>query len=77
MASAGVAAFAEAGIAAETHNIVSAVSSVEALFGFAKEIRADLMVMGAFAHSRLAHLFHRSVTRGLVERTTIPLYLQH
>jgi nucleotide-binding universal stress UspA family protein len=77
MASAGVAAFAEAGVAAETHNIVSAVSSTEALFGFAKEIKADLMVMGAFAHSRLAHLFHRSVTRGLVERTTIPLYLQH
>jgi nucleotide-binding universal stress UspA family protein len=40
-------------------------------------MKADLMVMGAFAHSRLAHLFHRSVTRGLVERTTIPLYLQH
>ena len=35
------------------------------------------MVMGAFAHSRLRHLFHGSVTRGLVEKTTIPLYLQH
>ena len=77
MASAGVTAFAEVGVAAETHNIVSALSNVEALFAFAREIKADLMVMGAFAHSRLAHLFHRSVTRGLVERTTIPLYLQH
>jgi len=77
MATAGVKLFAEAGVAAETHNVVSALSNLEALFGFAKEIKADLMVMGAFAHSRLAHLFHRSVTRGLVERTTIPLYLQH
>jgi len=77
MASAGVKLFADAGIAAETHNIVSAVSSTDSLFAFAKEIGAGLMVMGAFAHSRLAHLFHRSVTRGLVERTTIPLYLQH
>ena len=77
MATAGVKAFADRGIAAETHNIVSAVPSSEALFAFAKEIGAGLMVMGAFAHSRLAHLFHRSVTRGLVERTTIPLYLQH
>jgi len=77
MATVGVNLFAEAGIAAETHNLVSAVSSVEALFAFAKEIGAGLMVMGAFAHSRLAHLFHRSVTRGLVERTTVPLYLQH
>jgi hypothetical protein len=40
-------------------------SNTEALFGFAKEIGAGLMVMGAFAHSRLAHLFHGSVTRGL------------
>jgi nucleotide-binding universal stress UspA family protein len=77
MATVGVKLFADAGIAAETHNIVSAQSSLDALFAFAKEMRADLMVMGAFAHSRLAHLFHRSVTRGLVERTTIPLYLQH
>jgi nucleotide-binding universal stress UspA family protein len=77
MASAGVKAFADAGVAAVPHNVVSALSNVEALFGFAKEIAADLMVMGAFAHSRLAQLFHGSVTRGLVERTTIPLYLQH
>jgi nucleotide-binding universal stress UspA family protein len=77
MASAGVKLLAELGIAAETHNLVSAVPSVDALFAFANEIGAGLIVMGAFAHSRLAHLFHRSVTRGLVERTTIPLYLQH
>jgi nucleotide-binding universal stress UspA family protein len=77
MASAGVKALANLGVAATPHNIVSALSNVEALFGFAKEIGAGLMVMGAFAHSRLAHLFHGSVTRGLVERTTIPLYLQH
>jgi nucleotide-binding universal stress UspA family protein len=77
MATAGVKLFANAGIAAETHNLVSPLSSTDALFAFANEIGAGLMVMGAFAHSRLAHLFHRSVTRGLVERTTIPLYLQH
>lgn len=77
MASAGVKAFTDAGVAAVPHNIVSALSNVDALFGFAKDIAAGLMVMGAFAHSRLAQLFHGSVTRGLVERTTVPLYLQH
>src|SRR4051812_47679782 len=77
MASAGVQMLAAEGVAAETHNLVSAQTSTEALFAFAKEIGAGLMVMGAFAHSRLGHLFHRSVTRGLVERTTVPLYLQH
>jgi len=77
LATAGVNILVEAGIAAIPHNIVSALSNVEALFGFAKEINAGLIVMGAFAHSRIAHLFHGSVTRGVVERTTIPLYLQH
>ena len=77
MAAVGVKLFVDAGVAAIPHNIVSALSNVEALFAFANEIKADLMVMGAFAHSRLAHLFHGSVTRGLVERTTIPIYLQH
>jgi nucleotide-binding universal stress UspA family protein len=77
MASVGVKALADAGVAAVPHNIVTALSNVEALFKFAGEIQAGLVVMGAFAHSRLAHLFHGSVTRGLVERTDIPLYLQH
>jgi len=77
MASAGVKAFADLGVAAVPRNIVSALSNVEALSGFAKEIGAGLIVMGAFAHNRLAHLFHGSVTRSLVERTTTPIYLQH
>jgi nucleotide-binding universal stress UspA family protein len=77
MATAGVSVLAEAGVTSVPHNIVSALSNVEALFAFAREIHAGLVVMGAFAHSRLAHLFHGSVTRGLVERTEIPLYLQH
>ena len=77
MATVGVKALADAGVAAVPHNIVTALTNVEALFKFAGEIHAGLMVMGAFAHSRLAHLFHGSVTRGLVERTDIPLYLQH
>jgi nucleotide-binding universal stress UspA family protein len=67
----------QSGIAATTHNIVSPLSNVDALFQFAVDFGAGLMVMGAFAHSRLKHLFRGSVTRDLVERTTIPLYLQH
>ncbi len=77
MASAGVKALVDLGVAATPHNIVSALSNVDALFAFANELGASLIVMGAFAHSRLAHLFHGSVTRGLVERTATPLYLQH
>ena len=57
LATAGVNVLVDAGVAAVPHNIVSALSNVEALFAFAKEIKAGLMVMGAFAHSRLAHFF--------------------
>jgi len=77
LATAGVKLFADLGVKAEANNIVSALSSVGALATFAKRINAGLIVMGAFAHNRIAHLFHGSVTRGLIERTTIPLYLQH
>ena len=77
MANKAVELLKSLGITATGHNIVSPLSNLEALFNFATEIGAELMVMGAFAHSRLRHLFHGSVTRGLVEMTTIPLYLQH
>ena len=77
MAAAGVKLLAELGVTAEVNNIVSAQSSGDALMAYSRRIGAGLMVMGAFAHNRIAHLFHGSVTRGLVERTTTPLYLQH
>jgi len=77
MATAGVKILADLNVAAEPRNIVSAHSSVEALASFSRKLGAGLIVMGAFAHNRIAHLFHGSVTRGLVESTPIPLYLQH
>ena len=77
MAASGVELLKQQGIPASPHNVVSVMSNVEALFGFAEKVGAGLLVMGAFAHSRIKHLFHGSATRGLVEKTTIPLYLQH
>lgn len=77
LATACVEGLKERGIAAEGHNIVSPLSNVDALFEFAEKMGAGLMVMGCFAHSRLRHLFQGSVTRGIVEKAHIPLYLQH
>jgi len=34
-------------------------------------------VMGAFAHSRLAELFHGSGTRDILKHSPMPLCLQH
>jgi nucleotide-binding universal stress UspA family protein len=77
MAERGAAMLQAAGVAAKAHNIVSVLSNTDALFKMAKDLNAGLMVMGAFTRSRLRQLFSGSVTRGLVEQTDIPLYLQH
>jgi nucleotide-binding universal stress UspA family protein len=77
MASRAVAMLKEAGVPSTPHNIVSTLANVDALFMFADKVGAGLMVMGSFAHSRLQHLFHGSATRGIIEKTTIPIYLQH
>jgi len=47
------------------------------LLEVAVQLKAGLIVMGSFAHSRLRNLFRGSVTQQLVERTTIPLFLTH
>ena len=67
----------ELGFKSELHNVVTTLPLTEALLQTAGQIGADLIVMGAFAHSRLRHLFRGSVTQQLVERTTIPLFLTH
>ena len=77
MAERAVAMLRAANVPAKAHNIVSVLSNIDALFKLAKDLEAGLMVMGAFTRSRLRQLFSGSVTRGLVEQTEIPLYLQH
>ena len=64
-------------VPAKPHNIVSTLSNTDALFKLADDLKAGLVVMGTFTRSRLRELFSGSVTRGLVEKTRIPLYLQH
>jgi nucleotide-binding universal stress UspA family protein len=76
LAGRGVAMFTDLGVKATPHNIVSALANIDALQEFATKAGAAMIVMGSFAHSRLKQLFRGSVTRGLVEKTAIPLYLQ-
>jgi nucleotide-binding universal stress UspA family protein len=77
MANRGVEALKAADISATGHNVVSLLSNVEALFELAGDLEAGLIVMGAFTRSRLRELFSGSATRGLIEQTKVPLYLQH
>jgi nucleotide-binding universal stress UspA family protein len=76
LASRAVALLGDLAVAATPHNIVSTLANTDALQEFATKAGAAMIVMGSFAHSRLKQLFRGSVTRGLVEKTTIPLYLQ-
>ncbi len=77
MAERGAEVLRTLGVQAKVHSIVSALENAEALVDFVGEIGASLVVMGAFARSRLAELFSRSVTRALAEHSPVPLYMQH
>jgi nucleotide-binding universal stress UspA family protein len=65
------------GFAAQLHNVVSVLPMDQALLATAVNVGARMIVMGAFAHSRMRHLFRGSMTHQLVESTTIPLFLTH
>ena len=77
VASEAVETLKNLGYPAELHNVVSTLSMAEALVATAASVSAGLVVMGAFAHSRMRHLFRGSMTQQLVESTTIPLFLTH
>ncbi len=77
IATRGVALLRDAGIAAETHNIVSALPIADALLELRDRLKASLLVMGAYSRSRLAELVWGSVTHELVQKAPVPLYLHH
>ena len=47
------------------------------LLATAKELGADLMVMGAFHHSRWREFILGGVTLTVLEEATIPLFMAH
>lgn len=77
IASAAVERLRSFNIMSVTHNIVAAESPSEALVKLGRELRADLLVMGSFAHSRLTELIHGSGTRNVLEHFPMTVYLQH
>lgn len=49
----------------------------EVLLAEASAINADLLVMGAFSHSRLRHLILGGVTKFVFEQSTLPVLMAH
>lgn len=69
----------------EAHGVDSVSSGIsdtdmnpaDAILGQAADMNADLIVMGAYGHTRLREIILGGVTRELLKRTTLPLFLAH
>ena len=69
----------------ESHGIESVSSGIsdmelsasEAILGQAADMNADMIVMGAYGHTRLREIILGGVTRDLLKQSPIPLFLAH
>ena len=66
------------GLKAEAaHTVAKDISDGEALFSYAADIGADLIVAGGYGHSRARELVFGGVTRTLIAEMTAPVLLSH
>ncbi len=66
------------GLKAEAaHTVARDIADGEALLSYAADIGADLIVAGAYGHSRARELVFGGVTRTLIAEMTAPVLLSH
>ena len=66
------------GVAAQVENTVSAgVGIGDVLLSRASDLDADLLVMGAYAHSRLREMIVGGATRTVLASMTVPVLMSH
>lgn len=66
------------GVSAEIRHVVPSGAAVgAALLRTCADIKADLLVMGAYTHSRLRQLILGGVTRHVLDHATLPVLLSH
>jgi len=66
------------GVSAEIRHITPSGTAVgPALLKVCGEIKTDMLVMGAYTHSRLRQLILGGVTRHVLDHATIPVLLSH
>jgi nucleotide-binding universal stress UspA family protein len=66
------------GVRAEAaHTVATDIPEDEALLSYAADIGADLIVAGAYGHSRARELVFGGVTRTLLREMTAPVFLSH
>jgi len=59
------------------HSVVPEVSDGDMLLNRAAELSADLLVIGAYGHSRLREMVLGGVTRTLLRQMTVPVLMSH
>lgn len=65
------------GVPTEVHARAAALPGGQSLLAFALERSADLIVMGAYGHSRFRETLLGGMTRDLLAASTIPLWMAH
>jgi nucleotide-binding universal stress UspA family protein len=65
------------GVNVEIMREQSSAGTAPALLGLARDCGADLLVAGAYGHSRYREWVAGGVTRTLLEENTVPLLLAH
>lgn len=66
------------GVRAEAaHTVANDIPEGEALLSYAADISADLIVAGAYGHSRAREVVFGGVTRTLLAEMTVPVFLSH
>jgi nucleotide-binding universal stress UspA family protein len=66
------------GIKAEPFTVLSrSPSPVEAVLNMADEVRADILIMGAYGRSRTSEFVFGGFTRHVLNNETLPVFLFH
>lgn len=73
-----IAFLREHGVAAEAEDVVIGGRTIgRAILEHASSIGADLILMGAFGHSRMQEFILGGATKEILDRSTIPLFMSH
>ena len=59
------------------HTVATEVTDGDILLNSAAELSADLLVVGAYGHSRFREMILGGVTRKLLQQMTLPVLMSH
>jgi nucleotide-binding universal stress UspA family protein len=65
------------GVKVAVQRIVSDIDVAASILSYAADSAADLLVMGAYGHSRLREFILGGVTRGILQSMTVPVLMSH